>query len=137
MKYIITEEQRGNIKTFLIDKIENGELIEAAKLVGGYPTLLTLIGNYVIDNKDKEFNIMKYIRRVGHQVINPENRINISKYEEDSKLIYHLNKYTASVAVYKNGAYNDDYSIAYGFLDGNILDEIISVLVDNKTKEAY
>jgi hypothetical protein len=133
----LTESQRGNIKTFIIDKIENGELIEAAKLVGGYPRLLKLIGDYEIDNRDKGFIIMTYVKRFGQQVINPENRINISKYEEDSKLIYHLNKYTASVAVFKNGGYNNDYSIAYGFLDGDILDEIISVLVDNKTKESY
>lgn len=137
MKYIITESQKENLRDFIKDKIENGDLIEIAKYMGGYDTLLTLIGDYEIDNKGKEFNIMKYVRRLGNQVIHPENKIPISKSENGSKLIYLLNKYTASVAVYKNGGYNDDYSIPYGFLDGNILDEIISVLIDNKTKESY
>lgn len=142
MKYIITEEQRGNIRDFLINKIEDGELIEAAKLMGGYDTLRTILGDYEIDNKDKSINIMKYIDKVGKQVIKPENQIVISKSKKDLKLknirrIYQLNKFRVSVLIDKNGWYHDDYDIVYGSLDGDILDEIISVLVDNKTRESY
>lgn len=130
MKYIITEEQKGNIKDFLIDKIEDGELIQAAKLVGGYSTLLTLLGDYKMKPEIKQFLIRKYVEDSGREnfQMDLDNQIVLIKDGDTIHRIYSLSSRRAAVVIYNNKKYINDYSVPYSDLSDSVLDKIIAKL---------
>ena len=134
MKYIITESQKENLRDFIKDKIENGDLIEIAKYMGGYNVIKNIMGEYGISKEDKINSIIKnrettlntFFLRGEHQIIFDEPQHGLKF------VIYSLNPHTVGVEEYGNGGivFFERHQISYKNLPSNILDKIIDTLIE-------
>jgi hypothetical protein len=134
MKYIITETQKENLRDFIKDKIENGDLIEIAKYMGGYNVIKNIMGEDEISKDDKIYSIIKNLEpTLNTFFLRGEHKIEFGLPQHCLKyVIYSINPKTVGIEEYGNWGeiLFDRYHITYEKLPSDVLDKIIDILIE-------
>ena len=133
---LISEDRKDETIKTMIDKYGLNHVV---KLIGGYDTVLNILGNeYFTDDikikyvKDKVNDLSdNYGGGFGLAEIG-ESPIFYGEYEDTLKQIEYLGKNFVYVDVYKgNGeSYTGDFSVTYDTLPTQVLDELFRVLLN-------